>query len=64
MDNVQKDKANALLVAAYLNMAMCHLKEENYHETAANCDKALELDENNVKGLFRRGQVGFTPRLI
>lgn len=64
MDNMQKDKGNALLVAAYLNMAMCHLKDEIYHEVATNCDKALELDENNVKGLFRRGQVGLTWTLL
>ena len=57
MTNIEKDKGIALLVAAYLNMAMCYLKQNQYHETATQCDKALELDENNMKGLFRRGQV-------
>lgn len=29
---------------------------QNYPESLCECNKVLEIDENNVKGLFRRGQ--------
>jgi len=51
-----KEKKNALLLAGYLNLAACYLKLEDYPEVIQNCEKALELDSNNCKGLFRKGQ--------
>ncbi|XP_035207177.1 peptidyl-prolyl cis-trans isomerase FKBP4-like [Stegodyphus dumicola] len=45
-----------LLIAGYLNMALCFLKLENYLDAVKVCDKALELDPKNEKALFRRGQ--------
>jgi len=51
-----KKKKNALLLAGYLNLAACYLKLENYPEVIQNCEKALEIDPKNSKGLFRKGQ--------
>ncbi|XP_014791337.1 peptidyl-prolyl cis-trans isomerase FKBP4 isoform X1 [Octopus bimaculoides] len=52
-EEVQK---KSLLLAAHLNTALCHLKTNDSHHAIQACDKALEIDEQNVKGLFRRGQ--------
>jgi len=35
---------------------MCYLKMADYVQARAHCDKALGVDKDNVKGLFRRGQ--------
>ena len=54
-----QNQCKTLKCHCYLNLAACHLKEERY-EKAINCAKhALEIEENNVKGLFRRGQARF-----
>ena len=50
----QKEKYSILL-AGHLNLAMVHLKLEQYNDVIKNCDSALEIDRNNCKGLFRRG---------
>lgn len=46
-----------LMLAAYLNQAMCCLKLNDFSATRDHCGKALELDPKNEKGLFRLGQV-------
>ncbi|KAF7248264.1 Peptidyl-prolyl cis-trans isomerase FKBP4 [Varanus komodoensis] len=56
LSEVEEAKAKSLRLAAHLNLAMCHLKLKEYSQVLENCSKALELDSNNEKGLFRRGE--------
>lgn len=48
-------KRSALLLAGYLNKALCHLKLKEDMEALDSCDEALKFDPKNEKGLFRRG---------
>ncbi|KAK9399229.1 peptidyl-prolyl cis-trans isomerase FKBP4 [Crotalus adamanteus] len=56
LSDMEKTKSSDLRLAAHLNLAMCHLKLKEYSQVLENCNKALELDCNNEKGLFRRGE--------
>lgn len=47
-------KAQSLLLAACLNLAACYLKLGEHRPALDICNKALEFDGNNEKGLFRR----------
>uniref|UniRef100_S4NUQ3 peptidylprolyl isomerase n=2 Tax=Pararge aegeria TaxID=116150 RepID=S4NUQ3_9NEOP len=53
-----KTRAKALLVSVHLNLALVYLKvtPPHHYEAKDHATKALNLDPNNVKGLFRRGQ--------
>eukprot|EP00794_Sanderia_malayensis_P018009 gene18009-19810_t len=51
-----KPKTNPMKCIAYLNAALCDLKTNQFSHAKTNCNKALEIEANNVKGLFRRGQ--------
>lgn len=53
-----KAQAKELLVSAYLNLSLVYLKVTPAHHFEAKdyALKALKFDENNVKGLFRKGQ--------
>ncbi|XP_052008221.1 peptidyl-prolyl cis-trans isomerase FKBP4-like [Xyrauchen texanus] len=52
----EEEKAKALRLAAHLNLAMCYLKLQDPNLALENCDSALELNANNEKALFRRGE--------
>uniref|UniRef100_A0A7S0QYU3 peptidylprolyl isomerase n=1 Tax=Pyramimonas obovata TaxID=1411642 RepID=A0A7S0QYU3_9CHLO len=43
-------------MACLNNAAMCYLKLEKFKEAQTACDKVLDMDAQNVKALFRRGQ--------
>ncbi|XP_056373821.1 peptidyl-prolyl cis-trans isomerase FKBP4 isoform X1 [Hyla sarda] len=49
-------KSKSLLLAASLNLSACYLKLSEYRQALEHCNKALEFDANNEKGLFRRGE--------
>ncbi|XP_060779255.1 peptidyl-prolyl cis-trans isomerase FKBP4 [Neoarius graeffei] len=55
----EEEKAKALRLAAHLNLAVCYLKLQEANPALENCNKALELDTNNEKALFRRGEALF-----
>ncbi|KAL7985235.1 hypothetical protein Chor_003805 [Crotalus horridus] len=48
--------SESLLLAAFLNLAMCYLKLREYTKAIEYCNKALALDQANEKGLYRRGE--------
>jgi len=56
MCNLTCEDIAQLTCHCWLNLAACQLRYQNFKMAAANCSKALEIDPNNVKGLFRRAQ--------
>ena len=52
----EKREARKLKLACWNNAAACKLKLKEYPAAAALCTKVLEVEGNNVKALFRRGQ--------
>ncbi|PZC82767.1 FK506-binding protein 59 isoform X1 [Helicoverpa armigera] len=53
-----RNLAKELLLSAHLNLSLVYLKVTPAHhfEAKEHALKALKFDENNVKGLFRKGQ--------
>ncbi|XP_030645977.1 peptidyl-prolyl cis-trans isomerase FKBP4 [Chanos chanos] len=62
LEGEEQEKARTLRLAAHLNLAMCYLKLQEGSPAYENCNKALELDENNEKALFRRGEALFVMK--
>lgn len=51
-----REQCVLLQVQCYNNLGACYLKQEKYNDVVPIIDKALEVDSNNAKALFRRGQ--------
>ena len=54
MSDDDKAKISGMKLPLHLNRGMCKLKQGKYEDAMWDCDKALELDPENVKGLYRR----------
>ncbi|CAI4223554.1 unnamed protein product [Auanema sp. JU1783] len=54
MDDESKKERDALLLAAYLNMALVASKSDDNVKCIKYCDKALEQSPVNVKAMFRK----------
>ncbi|CAM6089988.1 unnamed protein product [Calypogeia fissa] len=55
-DDEQKKKAKVLKVTCNLNNAACKLKLKDHKEAVKLTTKVLEVEPQNVKALYRRGQ--------
>ena len=50
----EKQEIDPLKISFYLNIAACQIKLKNFEYAVTNCTKALEMDNNNAKALYRR----------
>ena len=48
-------QASKLYVNLLTNAALCHLNLKQYLEAINVCNMALDVDADNLKGLYRRG---------
>ncbi|GBG32741.1 Peptidyl-prolyl cis-trans isomerase FKBP62 [Hondaea fermentalgiana] len=53
----ERNRVGACKHILHLNRALCKLKLNMLDEAMWDCDQALEIDPESVKGLFRRAQV-------
>jgi len=51
----KKNINQEICLPCHLNSAMCHIKLKNYRKAIEATEKALLIDSNNVKGIWRRG---------
>lgn len=56
LEGEEKIKRDALLLAGHLNSAIVFLKQNEHLKCIESCDKALDMDDKNIKAIFRRGQ--------
>jgi len=55
MEGDEEELRKALILAAHLNQALCHLKLNEPVIAKRQADEAIELSENNSKAYYRRG---------
>jgi tetratricopeptide (TPR) repeat protein len=48
-------QAKSVRIALLLNLAACHLKEEDYANAVQRCELVLGQEPNSQKALYRRG---------
>lgn len=56
LEGDEKEKRDALVFAAHLNLAACELRLGNDTKVIEHCNGALELSKDNAKAYFRRAQ--------
>ncbi|XP_020507498.2 peptidyl-prolyl cis-trans isomerase FKBP5 [Labrus bergylta] len=52
----QQKRIQDFLLTSHLNLALCFLRIKEFSQVVENCNKVIELDENNEKALYRRGE--------
>eukprot|EP00286_Rhodomonas_abbreviata_P018096 CAMPEP_0181305416 /NCGR_PEP_ID=MMETSP1101-20121128/9718_1 /TAXON_ID=46948 /ORGANISM="Rhodomonas abbreviata, Strain Caron Lab Isolate" /LENGTH=561 /DNA_ID=CAMNT_0023411331 /DNA_START=94 /DNA_END=1779 /DNA_ORIENTATION=+ len=55
-DSDEKQEAQSMRSACYLNLAACYDKEANWQEVLSSCNKVLDVQRDNPKALFRRAR--------
>lgn len=50
----EKEQAKILKISCNLNNAACKLKLKDYEEAVKICTKVLDIDDKNIKALYRR----------
>lgn len=58
-EDEEEAKIRRVEVPCCLNIAAAALKVDDFDEALSQCEKVLEVDEENSKALFRRGQAHF-----
>ena len=56
IDKSQNKKIDNCLLAIYLNIAACYLKENNFYEALTALEDAIKLNDKNAILYFRRSQ--------
>eukprot|EP01123_Difflugia_compressa_P011155 TRINITY_DN4355_c0_g1_i1.p1 TRINITY_DN4355_c0_g1~~TRINITY_DN4355_c0_g1_i1.p1 ORF type:complete len:276 (-),score=75.46 TRINITY_DN4355_c0_g1_i1:112-861(-) len=51
----EKNKVKELKLTSYLNLAAVYIKLQKFKPAVENATHALQIDEKNIKGLWRRG---------
>jgi peptidylprolyl isomerase len=54
-DKIDPEVVSTLLLSCHLNAAQAYLSSKRWTDSIACSNKALTIDEDNIKGLFRRG---------
>ena len=49
------EKSKTMKLALYLNLALTYIKVNKFNKALDNAQNALDIDDKNVKGLFRKG---------
>ncbi|CAJ1050663.1 peptidyl-prolyl cis-trans isomerase FKBP5 [Xyrichtys novacula] len=52
----QQKRIQDFVLTSHLNLALCYLRIKEFSQVVENCNKVIELDENNEKALYRRGE--------
>ncbi|XP_037631863.1 peptidyl-prolyl cis-trans isomerase FKBP5 [Sebastes umbrosus] len=52
----QQKRIQSFMSTSHLNLALCFLRIKEFSQVVENCNKVIELDENNEKALYRRGE--------
>jgi len=55
LEEDSKKAVDAVKLPCYLNLAAAQIKLQEYNDARLNCEKALDIEDNNVKALFRKG---------
>ena len=54
----EQQSKQTLVLALSLNCALCHIKLEQWNKAIDCCEKALNIESQNEKALYRKAQVG------
>lgn len=57
LEGEEKEKRDALVLAAHLNLAACELRLGEDTKVIEHCNSALDISKDNAKAFFRRAQV-------
>ncbi|XP_078369415.1 peptidyl-prolyl cis-trans isomerase D-like [Oculina patagonica] len=55
-EKIYEEKIKTLSISCYLNRAACKIKLGDNAGAVADCNEVLDVDENNIKALYRKGQ--------
>lgn len=54
LTNDDKEEISKIKLSLYLNLSSCYIKLDSWEQVLRNCNDAITIDNNNVKGYYRR----------